>query len=103
MEIHRQQCQGCGSIDTRNILVREPEHPTTIYVRCAKCGELVARYKLSSYYHHGKGMDSFLRSLGSDASDSGRDMLAEFKNVQAESLECYERALENLQKQDKPV
>lgn len=34
MEIHRQQCQQCGSRDVRNILVRETDAPMTIYSRC---------------------------------------------------------------------
>ena len=60
MEVHRQQCQHCGTFDARNILVRETGLPMTIYVRCTQCGELVARYKLSEYYHHGMGVESYL-------------------------------------------
>ena len=103
MEVHRQRCQQCGSIDSRNILIRKPDVPTTIYVRCAKCGELVARYKLSEYYHHGKGLDSFLRSRGAVVSESGRDMLAEFDRAQTESIEGYQQALEYLKSHNKPV
>ena len=54
MELHRQHCQNCQSIEMRNILVREAGKATSVYVRCGNCGELVARYKLRDYYHHGR-------------------------------------------------
>ena len=103
MEIHRQQCQGCGTFETRNILVREPNKPTTVYVRCCKCGQLVARYILSDYYHHGKGVESFLKSQGSSAAESGRDILGEFKSIEKQSLTGYLDALKYLESRDKPV
>lgn len=102
-EIHRQTCQSCGSIDLRNILVREPDLPTTIYVRCAKCGELVARYKLSDYYHHGKGIESFLRSHRFLSQESGRSVLEEFKKTQMDSEKGYERVLKYLREHGKEV
>ncbi len=89
MEIHRQQCQHCGSRDVRNILVRDTDAPMTIYVRCLGCGALVARYKLSEYYHHGKGIESFLRCLGAAAGESGRDYLAEFNRIQRDVVEGF--------------
>jgi hypothetical protein len=103
MEVHRQRCQQCGSIDVRNILVREDEVPAVIYVRCSQCGQLVARYKLIEYYHHGKGVDSFIRSIGAAAAESGRDVLNQFNQSQAESIDGYEQALKYLQERDKPV
>ena len=45
MEVHRQRCQSCGSRDMRNVLVRQPNEPQTVFVRCVECGELVARYR----------------------------------------------------------
>lgn len=103
MEIHRQQCQLCGSRDVRNILVREPEAPMTIYVRCLGCGTLVARYRLSEYYHHGKGVESFLQSLGSSAGESGRDYLAQFHRIQEEAARGYTEVLRKLEDQGKDV
>lgn len=103
MEIHRQQCQQCGSRELRNILVREVGAPMTVYVRCLGCKELVARYRLSEYYHHGKGVDSFLQSLGSGAGESGRDYLGEFSRIQDESMEGYEEVLRRLTEQGKDV
>jgi hypothetical protein len=82
--------------DMRNIVVREAGAPTTIYVRCLGCGELVARYRLSEYYHHGKGIESYLRSLGSAAGESGRDYLTEFHRIKAETEQGYEEALRQL-------
>ena len=103
MEVHRQQCQKCGSINVRNILVREPDLRTTIYVRCAQCLELVARYKLREYYHHGKGIESFLKSQGAAAVESGRKVLDEFSRIETESVAGYEEALKYLEAHDKPV
>ena len=103
MEINRQTCQSCGSIDVRNIIARESDLPMTIYVRCAKCGELVARYKLREYYHHGKDVDSFLRSQAAAIAESGRNVLGEFRRTQKESVEGYEVVLKELEKEGKEV
>lgn len=103
MEIHRQQCQQCGSRELQNILVHADDAPMTIYVRCLNCGKLVARYRLSEYYHHGKGIESFLRSLGSGAGESGRDYLAEFRRTQEEAVQGYEEVLRTLVDQGKDV
>jgi hypothetical protein len=103
MEVHRQRCQSCGSLDLHNILAREPGQPTVIFVRCAECGELVARYVLSGYYHHGKGIESYLRSLGSALAESGRDTLAEFETVKREAIEGYETVLSRLREEGKQI
>ncbi len=103
MEVHRQQCQKCGSINVRNILVRELDLPTTIYVRCAECMELVARYKLREYYHHRKGIESFLKSQGAAEVESGREMLDEFNRIETDSIAGYTEALQYLETHDKPV
>ena len=103
MEVHRQRCQACQSLDVRDILVRRQGEPTAVYVRCTNCGELVARYLLRAYYHHGKGAESFYRSVGSDASDSGRASLNDFNRAKEESLEGYAAALEALRKEGKEI
>jgi hypothetical protein len=103
METHRQQCQACQSFNVRNILVRETGRPPAVYVRCIACGELVARYELSSYYHHGKDIDSWLRSRGPVSVESGRDTLAEFEAIRKQAVEGYEQVLARLDEQDKPV
>lgn len=101
MELHRQQCQNCGSYGMRNILVRQPGALTQVYARCADCGELVALYELSDYYHQGKGLESYLRSRGAGAADSGRRMLAEFREVKENALRGFEAALEQLRREGK--
>jgi len=100
MEVIHQKCQECGSIDLGNILVRERGRATMVFVRCAKCGELVARYRLRDYYHHGKGIESYLRSMGSSASDSAREHLEEFQRAKEETEVAYQQALELLKEQD---
>ncbi len=103
MEIHRQQCQNCGWYDMRNILVREEGRPTTIYVRCHHCKMFVARYVLSDYYHHGKGLDSYLRAHRSEVAESGREMLARFDQVRNEAVADYERTLARLEELGKAI
>lgn len=92
MEVVLQKCQDCGSDEVRNMLVREPGRAQMVYVRCVRCGALVARYRLSDYYHHGKGIESFLKSAGSGLAESGRDALADFNRVREEAMEGFEQA-----------
>ena len=103
MQVSRQTCQACGSIDVRNLLVRDSDQPTVVYVRCAQCKSLVASYELANYYHHGKGIESYLRGQGVAAADSGRQWLAEFKHIQQRALEGYEAALSQLESQQKEI
>ena len=103
MEVHRQRCQACNSIEVKNILAREATVPTVIYVRCARCDALVARYELSDYYHHGKGIDSFLRSRNEPSMESGRRVLKEFERARTRAEKGYERVLHELERQGKPV
>jgi hypothetical protein len=102
MDVKRQTCQLCHSIDVRNIIVRDGGRQF-IYVRCAKCKELVARYELKDYYHHGKGIESYLRAHGVKASDSGREWLNQFQQSQDEALAGYHAALEALEELHKDV
>ena len=103
MQVNRQTCQQCGSIDVRNILVREIQQPTVVYVRCSQCRELVASYELSNYYHHGKGLESYLRAHGVAAADSGRQWLAQFQRAQREALTGYDEALKQLLQEEKEI
>ena len=103
MQVNRQTCQKCGSIDVRNILAREGDRPTIVYVRCGKCLELVAYYELQNYYHHGKGIESYLQAQGVASGDSGRQWLAEFQRVQQTALSGYETALKALAEAQKEV
>jgi RNase P subunit RPR2 len=103
MDIHRQQCQACQSFDMRNILVRETGRPPAVFVRCVACGKLVARYELGNYYHHGKGIESWLRSRGIASVESGRDTLAEFEEIQRAAVEGYKQVLAKLEEMGKAV
>ena len=103
MQVNRQTCQQCGSIEVRNILVREANSPTSVFVRCAKCQELVAYYELSNYYHHGKEIESYLRAQGIAAGDSARQWMSDFQRIQKKSVEGFEKALEQLAQDNKPA
>ncbi len=101
MELKRQTCQGCGSREHHNVLRRGEEHPLTVYVICARCKELVARYKLDSYYHHGKGFESWLRRQG--ASESGRDLATAFGEVSHSSVAEFADVMSELASLDKDL
>ena len=103
MEVHRQQCQDCGSHEVKNILVREANLPTVIFVRCSHCGNLVARYELSDYYHHGKDVESFLRSRLGTVEESGRHMLELFEEARKKATEGYKKALDELARRKKDI
>ena len=90
MQVVVQKCQECGSQEVRNILVRKPGRAQLVYVACAGCGELVARYRLRDYYHHGKGIESFLRAAGAVHGDSARGLLGEFEQTKGEAVEEFE-------------
>ena len=95
MEVKRQTCQACQSIDVRNIIVREGRDQV-IFVRCAHCKELVARYELKDYYHHGKGIESYLRAHGAGGGDSGRAWLEAFNKSQEQAINGFQQALAEL-------
>ena len=103
MEVHRQACQKCGSRQLNNIVARPAGEPTLVFARCADCGELVACYELRRYYHHGKDVESYIRSHGPRAAESGRNVLAQFDRVQRETIEWYEKVLKALEEQGKPL
>ncbi|MEM6472059.1 MAG: hypothetical protein AAF802_21035 [Planctomycetota bacterium] len=103
MEVKRQTCQTCNSIDLRNILVRDG-HDQVVFVRCAQCKALVARYVLKDYYHHGKGIESYLRAHKlTTGDDSGRAWLEAFEASQRTAEVGYQEALDALQSQNKEV
>lgn len=85
----------------RNLLVRVPSKPQAVFVRCAECNEFVARYKLSDYYHHGKGAESYMRSHGSGAADSGRRILKEFSKVVGDAEKEFAEVMEQFKKEGK--
>lgn len=103
MNVKRQTCQSCNSIDVRNIIVRDDDGNQTIFVRCAKCKELVARYDLKDYYHHGKGIESYLRSHGHRHSESTRQWTKDFEKSQQDAVVGYQEALTLLSEQNKEV
>lgn len=103
MEVHRQQCQECGSFTQYDVLVRESGQPQTVFVVCASCHNLVARYRLQGYYHHGKGADSFIRSREGKMAESGRELLEEFDTVKLDALRGFKRMLELLAELKKPL
>ena len=95
MRVHRQRCQACGSLEHNVLLVREPGLPQVVLVRCAACRELVARYELSAYYHHGRGYESWIASFHGSA-ESGRDLLHRFGEVKATAVRQFQRVVERL-------
>ena len=99
MQVHRQRCQSCDSVDLHNLLVRLPGKSQVVLVVCAACRQLVARYELARYYHHGKGIDSWLRSFDA-TTESAHDLKDAFEAVRDGALSELEEALEILEAQD---
>lgn len=80
----------------QNVIVREAGKTHAIYVRCAECGEFVARYILKDYYHHGRTLDSLLQSTGQSI-ESGRELLAEMKEREEVAVEQFQKVIEALE------
>lgn len=102
MNVKRQTCQACNSINLRNILVRNGRKQV-VYVGCLQCEALVARYVLQDYYHHGKGIESYLRAHHASVGDSGRAWLEEFQKSQSDAVEGYEEALKMLREVEEDI
>lgn len=96
MDIRIQECQQCQSPDLENILVREPGRVMSVFVRCQHCRQLVAHYRLNRYYHHGKGIDSFLRGAGLSEEESGREILERFNEAKQTALDGFTRVTEEM-------
>jgi len=100
MRVNRQQCQACKSRELNNLLVRDAGEDPVVLVRCARCQALVARYRLSDYYHHGKSFESWLDSYRG-AHESGRDLAEQFKEAQQTAERQYDEALQQLREDGK--
>ncbi|MCP4294702.1 MAG: hypothetical protein GY786_03760 [Proteobacteria bacterium] len=104
MEIHRQTCQGCGSRNMKNIIVREESEADKIFAQCHDCGALVARYVIGQkgYYHSGKGFESFLRGLNRGGSfDSGKNIFKDFTGIKDRCEEKFARILKIVDEKEK--
>jgi hypothetical protein len=101
MIIHTQHCQFCDSEQMRNILVRKAGESDKVFVQCEQCGAFVASYVIAplGYYHHGKGYESFLRSLHrSGEFMSGRNVQRLFEDRKEQDLEEFQEVLKAIEK-----
>ena len=101
MEVHRQRCQACGSTELHNVLRRREGDPQTVFVGCAKCGELVAVYGLAAYYHHGKGFESWVAQQR--PGESARTLRDRYEKAQYDALEGWAEVREELERQGKAL
>lgn len=96
MELHVQQCQHCGSDKLKNILYRQTGEPDKVYAQCQDCGHFVASYVLAplGYYHHGKGYQSFLRSIyRSGEFMSGRNFKRQYEQRKDQEVAAFEQVM----------
>jgi hypothetical protein len=103
MDVHVQRCQFCGSDKMKNILVRNPGDRDRVYVQCQDCESFVASYIIApmGYYHHGKGYESFLRSMiRSGDMMSGRKLQHFFEERKTKDVEQFKKILEELKKKE---
>ena len=101
MELHRQACQKCGCRKMVNILARVTGENDKVYVQCADCKELVARYIISQggYYHHGKGFESYLHGLNRGGHyESTRELRDGFEQLEKNCESEYEEIVEQMGK-----
>ncbi len=104
MEVHRQTCQACGCRQMRNLLYRETGQKDKVFVQCTSCDALVARYVLAQrgYYHHGRGFESYLRSLNRGGHfESAKELKNDFEEVSENSQEEFQRVMDLLEKEGK--
>ena len=100
MELHIQTCQFCGSKTVRNLLVRKGGEEDKVYVQCAQCASLVARYIIAhrGYYHHGKGFESYLRGLNRGGEVmSPKDLREAFEKVEEYCVQEFENIISQLE------
>ena len=79
-----------------NIIVRAPGKRQVIFVQCKGCGDLVVRYELAEYYHHKKGIESYLRNVAI-ATESTLDLQDSFVRLKEHSPEELKEALRILE------
>ncbi|MEM8883139.1 MAG: hypothetical protein AAGD14_03630 [Planctomycetota bacterium] len=103
MEIRRQRCQKCQSLDLHNIIERKPGQRTLVFVKCARCDDLVARYELSGYYHHGRGLESWIRAGGRIPEESGRDTNKWFRDYEEKVMAQYKEVVDYLRAKGKEI
>lgn len=93
MDLQLERCPDCGSEEQHNLVARRAG-ALMAFVRCARCGALVAHYVLQSCYRRGAGHDSWLRP-GAET-ESGRQYLERFSRARQEALEGFAEVLAEL-------
>ncbi|NRA50097.1 MAG: hypothetical protein HRU12_13265 [Phaeodactylibacter sp.] len=103
MELHKQHCQFCDSTNMKNILVRKIGESDKVFVQCHDCGNFVASYVIAplGYYHHGKGYESFLRSMHrSGEFMSGRNITRLFEDRKEQDIEEFKEVIRLMEKKE---
>lgn len=85
-----------------NLVVRAEGERQLVLVRCAECHELVARYELSNYYHHGKSFESWLRHVALDI-ESVIDLRDTYHSIQSRAQDELARAMADLESKGKTL
>lgn len=104
MDLHRQTCQNCGGTTHRLTIVRHEGETDKVFVKCADCGEFVARYTIAQrgYYHHGKGFESYLKGMNrGGVYESARDLAAGFDVIVEKAKKEFDEVEEELKRQGK--
>jgi len=104
MEIHRQTCQSCSSRELKNILIRDENQTDKVFVQCNRCKALVARYIIAhqGYYHHGKGYESYLKSLNRGGHfDSAKSIQNKFEEIQEDCAAEFDEVVRVMKEEGK--
>jgi hypothetical protein len=88
--VKRETCPNCDSDKHRNYVAFAPDKPLTIYVECANCQYLVARYIIQHYVDPNAPFEAFLHQARDLAGDSGRKMMTEIKSFKENMAREFE-------------
>ena len=88
----------------RNLLSRAVGESDKVFVQCVKCGGFVARYTIAQggYYHHGKGFESYIRSLNRGGHyESTRDIQDGFSKLVESCENEFNEILGDIEKKER--
>lgn len=87
--IKREKCPHCHSDKHHNYVVLEKNRRITVFVECAECHILVARYALEHYIDPNAPYESFLKQIRDNRTESARKMMNNIQFYRADLTEEF--------------
>ncbi len=82
--VKRETCPNCQSDKHYNYVRFDKNHQMTVFVECANCRAMVARYLVQQYIDPNAPFEAFLHQVRQHAGDSGRMLLDDIKTYKAD-------------------